>query len=193
LVVAAAAVLAVAATAPPAAAHAEFESSTPGAGATVEQLPRAVTLTFSEPVRTPAFVAVTGPSGTDIARGGVRVRDADLIQPVGATAETGQYAMSYRVTSADGHPISGTVRFTLAAGAGAGGPTPAREGKPQPAPPSQPDASGDTGGGLGTGQLLLLLAALAVGLGALALGTRRALRHSVSMVQGGKSGRSRRP
>jgi copper resistance protein C len=187
----AAAVLAVLAGTLPAAAHAELVSSTPAAGGTVQELAGAVTLTFSETVRTPAFVQVTGPSGSDIARGGVRVRDADLTQPVQRSTDPGQYAVAYRVTSADGHPISGTVRFTLAAPAG--GDDPAQSAAPQPAPSppaqSQPDAGG---GGLGTGQLVVLLAALAVGLGALAVGTRRALRHSVAMVEDGKSRRSRR-
>ena len=54
------AALSVAATAPPAVAHAELSSSSPAGGATVQELPRKVTLTFTESVRTPAFVAVTG-------------------------------------------------------------------------------------------------------------------------------------
>jgi methionine-rich copper-binding protein CopC len=192
LVAMATAVLAVITAAVPAAAHAEFESSTPAPDSTVKELPRTVTLTFSEPVRTPAFVEVTAPSGDNIATGDVRVRDADLIQRIRHSTEAGQYALSYRVTSDDGHPVSGTVRFRLAVGAGE---TAAEEGASQPAPPppaqSEPTESGDTG--LGTGQLVVLLVALALAVGALVVGTRRALAHSATMVEGGKkSGRSRR-
>ena len=192
VVVTAATVLGGLAGALPAAAHAELVSSTPASGGTVQQLPGAVTLTFSEPVRTPAFVEVTGPSGSDIARGDVRVRDADLTQPVERSTESGQYAMAYRVTSADGHAISGTVRFTLAAPTADTEPTRSAAPQPAPSPPAQSQPP-DTGGGLGTAQLVLLVAALAIGLAALAVGTRRALTHSVAMVEGGKSRRSRHP
>jgi copper resistance protein C len=191
LVAALAAVLTVLTGTQPAAAHAELVSSTPAAGGTVRELPRAVTLTFTEPVRTPAFVQVTGPSGSDLARGVARARDADLTQPVERSTEAGPYTVAYRVTSADGHPVSGTVRFTLAAPVGDD--DPAQSAAPQPAPPAQSQPPDDGGGGLGTGQLVVLLAALAVGLGALAVGTRRALRHSVGLVEGGKSRRSRHP
>ena len=61
LVVLATAALSVIATAPVATAHAELESTTPKQGSTVQRLPQQVTLTFSEPIRTPAFVEVTGP------------------------------------------------------------------------------------------------------------------------------------
>jgi len=193
-VAAAASVLALVAGTLPAVAHAELVSSTPAAGGTVKRLPDAVTLTFSELVRTPVFVEVTGPSG-DIARGDVWVRDTDVTQPVERAAPGGRYAMSYRVTSADGHPISGTVRFTLTVPADDSDDSDDSDGsgnaQDSGAPlPTQPQPSGD--GGLGTGQLVLLVLALVAGLGSLALGTRRALRHSVAMVEGGKAGSRRR-
>ena len=192
-----------AATAAAAAAHADFVSSTPRDGASVQRLPRTVTLSFSEPVRTPAFVEVLGPDGEDVSAGPTQVRDADVTKRVGEATAAGEYAMSYRITSADGHPVSGTVRFTLAGepGGGAGatteptsepttGPTDTAEASQAPAPTE--DAGGSDGGGLGTGQLALLLAALAVGLAALAVGTRRALHHSTTMAGGAKGGRPQR-
>lgn len=189
------AALSVAATAPPAVAHAELSSSSPAGGATVQELPRKVTLTFTESVRTPAFVAVTGPAGDDLATGDAAVRDAKVTQPVGKSAEAGRYAVSYRITSADGHPISGTVQFTVQGGAT--GETPAEttpETASDTASNTAPAASADddSGGGLGTVQLLLLLGALAIGLVGLAVGTRRALKHSVSMVDDPKNKRPRK-
>lgn len=190
LVAVATAAMSVVATAPVAVAHAELASSSPAAGATVQELPRKVTLTFTESVRTPAFVEVTGPAGDDLATGNVAVRDAKVTQPLGESAEAGRYAVSYRITSADGHPISGTVQFTVQGGAT--GDTPA-ETTPGTASDTAPAASADdSGGGLGTVQLLLLLGVLAIGLVGLAIGTRRALKHSVSMVDDSKNKRARK-
>lgn len=190
--------LAAVTTAPPAAAHAELVSSTPAEGATVQRLPGAVTLSFSEPVRTPAFVEVATPGGRKVAAGDVVIRDTDVVQRLGDFGNPGRYALSYRVTSADGHSISGTVRFTVQATASggqgsAGVPTsaPATGSTPTAAAQTQPAGAADNaGGGMGTPQLMILLAALAVGLAALAVGTRRALRHSTAMVDTRKDGRS---
>jgi copper resistance protein C len=195
LVTVAATALCVLATAPTAFAHAELVASSPADGANLRQPPESATLTFSETVRTPAFVEVTGPGGRDVTVGRVRVRDADLATRLSTSAEPGRYTLSYRVTSADGHPITGTVRFTLAGSANTAEPAPAdtaTPGAPLPAPAeqTQPAAgSGDGGGGLGTGQVVLLLGVLVVGLVALAAGTRRALRRSVAMVDERKGGR----
>ncbi len=185
------------ATALPAYAHAELVSSDPAAGATLQTLPASVRLTFSEAVRAPAFVEVTGPGDTDVATGDVRIVDDRLTQRLGESAGGGSYAVSYRITSADGHAISGTVPFTLA---GAGGDPGAAGGESDgagqgPATPPGQSAAADpeeSGGGMATGQLVLLLGALAVGLAALAIGTRRALRHSVTMVEERRGGRPSR-
>jgi methionine-rich copper-binding protein CopC len=203
LVVLATAALSVIATAPVATAHAELESTTPKQGSTLQRLPQQVTLTFSEPIRTPAFVEVTGPGSTNVASGGVQVRDEVLTQRLGDTAGGGAYSLSYRVTSADGHPISGTVRFTVAGGGGGD----ANGGNDQstPAPTSDstegaggtgqnntPAAPAEESGGLGTTALVLLLGALVLGIAGLAIGTRRALRHSSAMVDDANAKRTRR-
>lgn len=193
-----AAVLTVAATALPAGAHADFVSSTPRAGSTVQQLPGSVTLTFSEPVRTPAFVEVTAPGGENVAVGDVRLRDADVIQRLGDAAGAGTYAMSYRITSTDGHAITGSVRFSLAGSGSDDEGQPAEDGgsagQPTPADETAPVTAADDSGGIGAVPLVLLLAVLAIGLAGLAVGTRRALKHSVAMVDDSKNkrGRSRR-
>ena len=203
LVALATAALSVVVTAPVATAHAELESTTPKQGSTVQRLPQQVTLTFSEPIRTPAFVEVTGPGSANVASGDVQVRDEVLTQQLGDAAGGGAYALSYRVTSADGHPISGTVRFSVAGGAGdenanGGG----EQSTPAPTADSTEGAGGtgqntpaapaEESGGLGTTQLVLLLGALVLGIAALAVGTRRALRHSSAMVDDANAKRTRR-
>jgi copper resistance protein C len=213
-----AAAFAVVTTATSAHAHADLVGTTPRSGATLDELPRTVSLVFSEQVSAPAFVRVAGPGG-DVARGQVEIVDDTLSQRLVSTADPGRYSMSYRVTSADGHSITGTVPFSVTGGGSSGGGAgddsgpsdnasggsggssaggdgdgsasdPADSETPRAdAPAAEPQddtaAAGGTGddGGLGTGQLLLILAALAVGLVALAIGTRRALRHSVGMVE----------
>jgi copper resistance protein C len=205
LVVLATAALSVIATAPVATAHAELESTTPKQGSTVQRLPQQVTLTFSEPIRTPAFVEVTGPGSTNVASGDVRVRDEVLTQRLGDGTGGGAYSLAYRVTSADGHPISGTVRFTVAGGGGGGGDANGGNEQSTPAPSADstegaggtgqnnaPAAPAEESGGLGTTALVLLLGALVVGIAGLALGTRRALRHSSAMVDDANAKRTRR-
>ncbi|MGH3317923.1 MAG: copper resistance CopC family protein [Nocardioidaceae bacterium] len=199
LVALATAALSVVVTAPVATAHAELESTTPKQGSTVQRLPQQVTLTFSEPIRTPAFVEVTGPGSANVASGDVQVRDEVLTQRLADTAGGGAYSLSYRVTSADGHPISGTVRFTVAGGAGGGNeqstPAPSgdsTEGAGGTGQNNTPAAPAEESGGLSTTQLVLLLGALVVGIAGLALGTRRALRHSSSMVDDANAKRTRR-
>jgi methionine-rich copper-binding protein CopC len=202
LLAAVAGALGVLATAVPAGAHAELVSSDPAQGSTARSLPTAVTLTFSEPVRTPAFVEVTAPDGTDIAQGDPRIVDDELTQRVAGPGGGGGYAVAYRITSADGHAISGTVRFTVegpapteqeATGQEATGQASQPPAASAPATPeADPAAAEDESGGIGTTQLLLLLGVLAVGLVAVGIGTQRALRRSATMVEERRGGRAPR-
>jgi copper resistance protein C len=197
------AALSVVATAPVATAHAELESTTPKQGSTVQRLPQRVTLTFSEPIRTPAFVEVSGPGSANVASGDVQVRDEVLTQQLGDATGGGTYSMAYRVTSADGHPISGTVRFTVAGGGGGNANGGNEQSTPAPTADSTEGAGGtgqdntpaapaEESGGLGTTALVVLVGVLVVGIAGLAVGTRRALRHSSAMVDDANAKRTRR-
>ena len=106
-------------------AHATLESSSPERGDQVQRAPERVELRFSEPV--------------EVAFGAVRVYDADGERvDRGATEHPGGrgnavavdlrgglgdgvYTATYRVISADSHPVAGGFNFTV----GAGGPAPA--------------------------------------------------------------------
>ena len=95
----------------PAFAHAQLLSSQPADGdslATAEE----VVLTFNEEI-SPDFVQLvaTGPDG-DVLDGEPTIDGAVLTQPIRPTSN-GEYSMTYRVVSADGHPVSGELRFTL--------------------------------------------------------------------------------
>ena len=159
-----ASVCAVVGAAPSASAHAELVSSVPADGANVRTLPSTVRLTFSETVGTPAFVTLRTPGGTDVASGRARTRDAAVFQKVDPSAGPGRYRLSYQVTSADGHSISGTLHFTVH-GSGAAG---SDGGSTSDAGTLPATTSHASGGGLTSSQWTLLVGTLAVWL--LALG-----------------------
>jgi methionine-rich copper-binding protein CopC len=97
-------------------AHAVLVGSTPRDGATVSTLPDQVTFTFNENVATPAFVIVTAPDGDNVAVGEPTILDNTVSQRVDPPGEAGTYEMSYRVVSADGHPVSATLSFDVTSG-----------------------------------------------------------------------------
>lgn len=104
----------------PAAAHDALTGSTPADGATVEAPPASVDLTFTEPpLALGTEVQVTGPDGASVADGPVTLSGTTVSQPLVADLPAGVYAVVWRVTSADGHPISGELSFTATAGTGA--------------------------------------------------------------------------
>ncbi|HEU4423615.1 MAG TPA: copper resistance CopC family protein [Pilimelia sp.] len=114
-------------------AHNSLTSSDPKNGATVARPPAAVRLTFLsrlDPATT--TVAVTGPDGAPAAAGAPRFAGRTVTVPVRATA-AGRYTVAYQVASSDGHPIKGTVRFTVTTGT-----TPAAPSPPAPPPAATP-------------------------------------------------------
>jgi methionine-rich copper-binding protein CopC len=102
------------ATGSPAAAHTALVSSSPANGATLTTPPRTVRLVFSgAPASgTPVDVAVTLAGQEVPPAGSVRVDGSTLVIPVNLPG-SGTYTVAYRVVSADGHPVQGTVAFTV--------------------------------------------------------------------------------
>lgn len=100
----------------PASAHATLVSSNPSAGAVVDSAPGEVTLTFSETVNVAlGRVVVVDPNGKE-AEAGKASRDGDKVtSKLKKDLPRGTYVVSYRVVSADGHPISGAVSFSIGA------------------------------------------------------------------------------
>ncbi|MFC6088347.1 copper resistance CopC family protein [Saccharothrix lopnurensis] len=133
-------------TATPALAHNVLISSDPKDGSSVEAGPAAITLTFDQPVTGGEgfnTISVTGPEGTRWeADGEPTVKDTSVTFPLRPLGPAAEYAVSYRILSADGHPVSGSLRFTLSK-AGDGTPAPATTGSAQG---SAPESGG--GGGL---------------------------------------------
>lgn len=113
--VGAAAVLVIAA---PAAAHDELIASSPAPNAQLSEAPAGISLTFSADVLTlGAAVIVADGSGRDWVAGAPTVSSGTVTVELEAGMPANGYEIRWRVVSADGHPISGLVPFTVGGGA----------------------------------------------------------------------------
>jgi hypothetical protein len=111
-------------TAPAAAAHATRVSTDPVADAALSTGPQQVSATFNEQLQTTfAAMTVIGPDGNVWSSGEPTVQGAVVSIALRALGPTGTYTVNYRVTSADGHAVSGSWSFRLTApGRGTPGP-----------------------------------------------------------------------
>jgi copper transport protein len=110
-------VMVVVLTAAHASAHAMLTGSDPAAGSVLTSPPSTVDLTFSEAVTlTPDSLRVFGPDGDRVDDGPVgRAHGDAATAAVGlrANLSAGTYLVSYRVVSADSHPIGGAYTFSV--------------------------------------------------------------------------------
>ncbi len=101
-------------------AHASLVGSEPAEGATVAASPPTLRLDFNEPVA-PLVVRLVGPNGEALTPP-VKAKNESLTISAPPLAR-GTHVLSYRVISADGHPIGGSLTFSVGApstgGAGA--------------------------------------------------------------------------
>ncbi|MEV6843130.1 copper resistance protein CopC [Actinoplanes sp. NPDC051411] len=104
------------APASPASAHAALIGSNPAPGSTIGDSPTEITITFSEHVSVvEGKVIVLAPDGKKIS-GPPSVTGDVLHIPVRKAAKPlGTYLVSYRVISADTHPVGGAVTFSVGA------------------------------------------------------------------------------
>ncbi|PZU47186.1 MAG: copper resistance protein CopC [Arsenicicoccus sp.] len=96
-------------------AHDELTGTAPQDGASVEAGDlEDLTLTFSgEIADVGAAVAVTAPDGSSVLEGEPVVEGPEVTQDLVDDLGDGEYAVAWRVTSEDGHPISGEFGFTV--------------------------------------------------------------------------------
>ncbi|MER6757920.1 copper resistance protein CopC [Micromonospora echinofusca] len=100
----------------PASAHAVLVSSSPIASAVVSNAPAEVVLTFSESVRkVPGKIRVIAPDGSRADRGEPTFEGTVVTVPVDPAGARGTYLVSYRVISADSHPVSGAYTYSVGA------------------------------------------------------------------------------
>ncbi|MEE8603353.1 copper resistance CopC/CopD family protein [Euzebya tangerina] len=105
------------ALAPPALAHASLEGGSVTDGQVLDVAPEELFLEFNEPVEaTTSGLRVFATGGERVDQGGTfQTADApDLVRvELDRDLANGTYAVTYRVTSADGHPIDGAMIFSV--------------------------------------------------------------------------------
>ena len=114
------AVLAMMMAVSPARAHAELESSDPEDGAVLASAPAELSFIFGEQILeegnaiTLTAVQPDGQgSGTRLDLAAVTVDGDTVSVPWPDASPAGDFRAAYRVVSADGHPINGTITFTV--------------------------------------------------------------------------------
>ncbi|GAB3679214.1 copper resistance protein CopC [Actinocorallia lasiicapitis] len=132
----AAALALIALPAAPASAHTELTGSSPADGARISA-PARVALKFNEDLQAGLVkVTITGANKETWQRGAPKVTGAEVVQNVMPDLPAGAYTIGYRVVSEDGHPVTGTLAFTVVAGPATAQPTdltPVGTGTPVPA------------------------------------------------------------
>ncbi|WP_328993857.1 copper resistance protein CopC [Kribbella sp. NBC_01245] len=100
-------------TAAPASAHATLLSTDPKNDAVLAKAPTAVTLTFDEAVVVwPTSISIFDPAGERL-EVGVKGIDKRAVATLPANLGQGTYTVTWRVISADDHPVSGGFAFTI--------------------------------------------------------------------------------
>lgn len=162
LLLAAAAVAIVLGTGAPASAHASLIRSDPAQGAVVDTAPDTVRFTFTESVAAvPEGIRVLDAEGAPVASSATAAGE-ELAVTIDEPVAEGTLVVLWRVVSADGHPVSGSLTFSVGA--------PSDDATP---PPAQADDTVDAplllGIVRGVGYLALLLTAGVVAFSALLL------------------------
>jgi copper transport protein len=100
----------------PASAHAALVNSDPGNGTIVPDAPNKVTLTFSESVQLlEGKIQVLAPDGSRADQGQPTAQATTVSIPLRTGIGRGTYLVSYRVISADSHPVTGSLTFSVGA------------------------------------------------------------------------------
>ncbi|HEY4199564.1 MAG TPA: copper resistance protein CopC [Devosiaceae bacterium] len=106
-------------TAQSAYAHAALLATDPVAGNVLPAPPQSYALTFNEPVA-PLVLTLVKPDGSSIGVLGAVIRDKTLSVAAPKLTATGTYVLSWRVISADGHPVGGSLVYSVGAPTTAG-------------------------------------------------------------------------
>lgn len=80
---------------------------------------------------------VTGPEGRDVVQGTPTVDGVTVTQELADELVDGDYEVTWRVTSSDGHPISGAIPFTVEAEGAGSDDTPTTEAPTGPSTPTE--------------------------------------------------------
>jgi methionine-rich copper-binding protein CopC len=95
-------------------AHTNTVETNPDHGAVLDELPAEATVTLGEAPKQ-ADVVLEIPDGT-VQKLQTRVADTTITAELPSTGPRGDYTLSYRVVSADGHPVTGSAMFAVTTG-----------------------------------------------------------------------------
>lgn len=95
-----------------ASAHASLLSALPADGVTIFAAPESFRLEFNEPV-SPLVMRLVRPDGRIMALANPTARNNAVTIVAPPMSQQGTYVLSWRVISADGHPVGGVVSFSL--------------------------------------------------------------------------------
>jgi hypothetical protein len=111
----------------PAGAHAELTSSDPQDGESLAAAPALISFTFGEQILSEgnAVTLTDVAADTRLEVGPVEVEGDTVSVAWPQSSPAGEFRAAYRVVSADGHPIAGTITFTVEQAVGAVEATPA--------------------------------------------------------------------
>lgn len=94
-------------------AHAVLLDSSPKSGEMLATSPKEVTATFNESVG-PIFFRILDTAGQEVGKPGeIRLDGARMILPLNDSLPNGTYLLTYRVISADTHPVGTTFGFSI--------------------------------------------------------------------------------
>lgn len=134
-----------------ASAHTRLLGSDPADGTSLDAGPSRVALEFNETMQAGfSTITVVGPDGTQFQTGEVTADGGTVAIGVGPLGAAGRYEIGYRVISEDGHPVTGSVAFTLTAdgpaAAAPAAPSTSSQAAAAPAPAAAPAAPAEDGG-----------------------------------------------
>ncbi len=95
--------------------HATLTSIVPAAGAQLDRAPTQIVVTFDEAVSPDFAQVVLDRDGRPVEVGMPRVRANEVTVAVTGDAGPGAYRIAFKVTSDDGHPVTGESRFQVGA------------------------------------------------------------------------------
>ncbi|HJQ86925.1 MAG TPA: copper resistance CopC family protein, partial [Propionibacteriaceae bacterium] len=100
----------------PAAAHAELVNTTPANGAQLTKPPTEIEMTFTESVNlVPDGIRLVDGAGAVVPTPDPTVAGGTVLWPMPTALPEGAYVVTFRVVSADGHPIGGAFTFGIGA------------------------------------------------------------------------------
>lgn len=139
-------------------AHNVLRGTDPADGSTVAVAPDHVTLTFDEPaLALGTEIEVRAPGGTLVSAGAPQLVDTTVTENLAGALPAGVYAVTWRVTSADGHPITGNFSFTAT-----GATTIGTAANPNPSPSAAPAPAPSTSTGSSAAVVVAVIAVVAV-------------------------------